>query len=348
MSRNRIAVVVLSVLFLFSAAVTISAQESDSPAPKGWPTEMKTVRYPSPVDQSRQPAIVYQPKVDKPVPLLVLLHTWSGTYRQPHPTLAKWCLEKDWALVAPDFRGKNETPQACGSELAVADIVAAVEYMKKRTRIDEERIYLIGRSGGGYASLLMAGRHPELWAGVSAWVPICDLKLWYAETSARNLAYPAMLEKCCGGKPGASEAVDEQYRVRSSGTWLHAAGSVSLDINHGIKDRTVPVSHSIRAFNILAEPAAKLSDEDISYFHDQRRVPKKLRNEKEDDPLFGEVPVLFRRISGNTRLTIFDGAHQAVDAAALHWLSLQRKGKPVDWSVADSATGSTGVEEVGR
>ncbi|MDR0335698.1 MAG: S9 family peptidase [Planctomycetaceae bacterium] len=343
-------------LFIFVALIfsfswlAVTADDGDKPAPKDWNQAMKTIQYLSPIDQSLQPAVIYVPESKEPIPLLVTLHTWSGDYRQPAQSRATWCIEKGWALIAPNFRGPNNTPQGCGSELAVADIVAAVEYMKKRTNIDPNRIYLIGGSGGGYASLLLAGRHPEIWAGVSAWVGITDLKDWHAETLAKKLPYAQHLEKVCGGVPGTSPEVDEQYRVRSANTWIHNAAGIPLDINHGIHDGhtgSVPVSHAIKAFNFLAEQDKKISDEEITYFRTERKVPETLRNETEIDPLFKKTPVLFRRISGNTRLTIFDGGHQSAEQAALHWLALQQKGKKPNWSVASgSSTGENQIQNV--
>ena len=66
---------------------------------------------------------------------------------------------------------------------------AFVDFAKKKTRIDKKRILLVGTSGGGYMSLLMAGRAPNLWAGVSAWVPISDLAAWHSETKKKGLKY---------------------------------------------------------------------------------------------------------------------------------------------------------------
>jgi dienelactone hydrolase len=336
-------------VFLFSWSL-VMADNRDEPAPKDWNQAMRTVRYPSPVDHSLQPAVIYVPESKEPVPLLVTLHTWSGDYQQPASSRATWCIEKHWALIAPNFRGPNNTPQGCGSELAVADIVAAVEYMKKRTKIDTNRIYLIGASGGGYGSLLLAGRHPEIWAGVSAWVGITDLKDWHSETSAKKLPYANHLEKACGGIPGASPDVDEQYRLRSANTWIQNAAGIPLDINHGIHDGhtgSVPVSHSIKAFNLLAEPDKKINEKDILYFRTERKVPETLRKETEPDPLFRGMPVLFRRISGNTRLTIFDGGHQSSEQSALHWLSLQQKGKKPEWNISPiSNTGEIQIKNV--
>ena len=332
-------------------AVCLVAAAEDAPAPKDWPDVMKTVKYPSPIDNSMQPAVVYVPEKSKTeaVPLLVTLHTWSGDYTQVAKARADWAVKHDWALIAPNFRGTNDKPDACGSELAVADIVAAVEYMKKRTKIDVDRIYLVGGSGGGYGSMLLAGRHPEIWAGVSAWCGIADLKAWHAETTDRKLKYARDLEKSCGGPPGASSEVDEQYRLRSSNTWLAGAASVPLDINHGIHDGhtgSVPCSHAITAFNLLAEPLKRISNADMQSMLTERKVPELLQLERQDDPLYGKLTVLFRRVSGSARLTLFDGGHSGADQAALRWLSRQRKGKPADWSVASPQETTAQTNEV--
>lgn len=43
------------------------------------------------------------------------------------------------------------------------DHVAAVEYMRRDARLDLERVGVMGRSYGGFMTLTLAGRHPELW-----------------------------------------------------------------------------------------------------------------------------------------------------------------------------------------
>ena len=230
----------------------------------GWPSEVRAIEYRSSADGSLQPALFYDPGGEEPKPLLIALHSWSGNYTQANPAYGLWCIAKKWVLVHPDFRGVNQRPEACGSELAVADILSAVEYAKKNCRIDEKRIYLVGASGGGYASLLMAGRAPEVWAGVSAWCPIYDLKVWHAEARERRLRYADMLEKVCSGAPGASAEVDQQYRVRSAAAWLERARNVNLSINTGITDGhngSVPISQTMHAFNAVAAPQDHISEE---------------------------------------------------------------------------------------
>ncbi|SVD04060.1 uncharacterized protein METZ01_LOCUS356914, partial [marine metagenome] len=191
--------------------------------------QVEEVKIKSSLDDSEQPAIFYQPKErEKPVPLLVILHSWSGNYKQSlHRECEAWCKQEGWSYLKPDFRGPNRNPQATGSELAVQDILDAVEFAKRKTRIDEKKILLVGTSGGGYMSLLMAGRAPNLWAGVSAWVPISDLAAWHSETKKKGLKYFREVEKSCGGPPGKSKEVDQQYSKRSPLTYLAKAKGIT-------------------------------------------------------------------------------------------------------------------------
>jgi hypothetical protein len=64
-----------------------------------------------------------------------------------------------------------------------------------------------------------------------------------------------------------------------------------------------------------------------------RKVPDALRAETENDPERGAKTVLFRRIAGAARITIFEGGHEQVTPAAFAWLSAQVKGKPADFAV---------------
>ena len=82
--------------------------------------------------------------------------------------------------------------------MVVSDIVDAVEFACRETKVDRKRVFLLGTSGGGYASLLMAGKRPDLWAGVSAWVPISDLRAWHKECKAKDPSIEADVTECSG------------------------------------------------------------------------------------------------------------------------------------------------------
>jgi len=43
------------------------------------------------------------------------------------------------------------------------------------------------------------------------------------------------------------------------------------------------------------------------------------------DKTYGAKCVLFRRQSGTARVTIFQGGHEIIPAAALHWLAKQQR-----------------------
>lgn len=291
--------------------------------PRTWPEQVRKIEYPSNADKSMQPALYYDSGSAKKKPLLVGLHTWSSTYRQSMSVpYAKWCMQKDWVFIHPNFRGPNTKPSATGSALVVEDILSAVEYAKSHANVDTNRIYLIGISGGGYASLLMAGKAPHVWAAVSAWVPIADLEKWYYQSLERKNRYADHIVASCGGKPGESAAVSQEYFDRSPINFLQNARDVKMDINAGIHDGytgSVPVSQTLRAFNVLADEKDRLSKDQIQYFVEKQEVPPSLKDVF-FDRYYGEKKVLFRRESHNARVTIFEGGHEGIPNAALHWL----------------------------
>jgi len=228
----------------------------------------ETVMIRSTVDGSDQPALLYAPQGDRPAPLLVSLHSWSAhhTAYDSYADALKGCRERGWIFLSPEFRGPNNRPEACASDLAVQDVLDAVDHARKHARVDENRIYVLGGSGGGHMALVMAHRAPELWAAVSAWVPITDVAAWHGFCQEKGYKYAKDVELSLSGPPG-DPARDAEYRKRSPVFWLERAKGLPVDIQSGIHDghggRAVPVDHSLRAFNGLAgangHASAKLS-----------------------------------------------------------------------------------------
>ena len=197
---------------------------------------LQEVGIESSLDGQLQPALVYIPEpAASKAPLLVLLHTWSSDYRQQSgglPEALEFCQREGWALAHPNFRGPNRTPQACASQLAVQDVLDAVEFMQSVCLVDQDRVYLLGLSGGGHMALSLTAHSPRLWAGVSAWVPISDLARWHQECSTSSnpgyQRYAQELNLVCGGEPGHSAQVDAQYFRRSPLHRLSAAAGVPV------------------------------------------------------------------------------------------------------------------------
>lgn len=280
------------------------------------------ITYPCSYDLSEQPARVLQ--ATRPGrPLLVYLHAWSWGYRQPEPQeLSRWCDRHDWNLILPHFRGPSWNPQSCGHEAAVQDIADAVAHAIRTYQADPANVFLCGCSGGGFHTLLMAGRHPHLWKGVSAWVPIADLVAWHRQPAAIQAGYAAHIESVCGGNPQSDSAAAANAVHRSPLTYLEPNLPCVIDINAGIHDGhsgPVPVSHALHAFNACVLPEERIPQEDIDAMTDGEAVPSRLRLQ-DDLPGFGDHHALYRRQADQTTVTLFEGGHEIVPTAVIAWL----------------------------
>jgi len=302
---------------------------------------VQEILYPCKIDNSSQPAMFRAAQGNEMRPLLVALHTWSADHTQKYKKFADWCEEHNWNYIFPEFRGPNWWSDACGSDFVVSDLEDAVRYACQNVNVDKKRIYLCGGSGGGHCSLLLAGRRPDLWTAVSSWCPISDIRYWHEQCSAMGLGYYKHIESACGGNPETNEAARKQAMMRSPVSWLQNAAELPLAINCGIHDGhpgkgSVPIDQAIFAFNILAKPEDCISWNDAQYMVKNEAIPEHLRT-TEDDPAFGAHKVLFRKVSNNARLTIFDGNHELYEYAALEWLGRQVKGKPIDWAAGPAS-----------
>lgn len=318
---------------LVFAAFTLRLLAVDAPPAKSSapPAGVQEITVVNSIDGVAEPVWFIPAPSAAPAPLLVHLHSWSA--RLGEASLAKECLKRGWAFLSPNFRGPNRRPEACGSRLAIQDVLDAVAYARRATAVDTRRIYLIGGSGGGHMALMMAQAAPELWAGVSAFVPITDLAAWHAFSQQQGSAYFKMLEQSCGGPPG-TPATDAEYRARSPLFTLARAAGVPIDIQVGIRDGhqgSVPVLNSLRAFNALAvangQGGQALDAAAMATIARDARIPDGLATESLEET-GRKRAVLFRRSAGPVRLTIFDGAHESDFPPAVRWLAQHEKPSP--------------------
>jgi len=71
-----------------------------------WSKYFEVVEIKSKLDNNIQKAYFFKSRSDRPRPLIVSLHTWSGNYNQIDQ-LAELCESKDLNYIHPDFRGAN-------------------------------------------------------------------------------------------------------------------------------------------------------------------------------------------------------------------------------------------------
>ncbi len=302
---------------------------SDLPKMEAWRQEVpgiREVRISSSADGSEQPALFYDSGSDRRKPLLVVLHSWTADYRQ-HFSIpyGAWAAANDWVLVHPNYRGDFDRPEATLSELAVSDVLDALRWAREHARIDSDRVYLAGFSGGAAAVLTMVGRRPELWTAAVAWVPVYDLVEWWGTIREHDdLHYAANIVASCGGEPRAGTQAERECRRRSPSSYLEQARGTGVEvlIATGVDDWFVPPSHALRAFNALALPEGRLSMDEIEAISVDGRIPESLDGEAEN-PLFDAAgkELLLERTSGQAVLWVFEGSHDVVYNAGLRWLA---------------------------
>ncbi|MBR1970262.1 MAG: prolyl oligopeptidase family serine peptidase [Clostridia bacterium] len=204
--------------------------------------EQKEILVKSTLDSSMQPSLFYKSETNEKRPLLVGLHTWSHDRFNQINNMLPYARKYDFNLLLPEFRGNNlETnpicTQACGSDYAKQDIKDAIDYVIDKENVDNENIFLLGLSGGGHMSLLMAGFCPEYFKAIGAYVPITDLEKW----TKQNKNYCEHVLACC------SNNVDEMKK-RSPLSYVENIAKANLKIFHGKFDPVVPVSHSLELY----------------------------------------------------------------------------------------------------
>ncbi len=296
-------------------------------------SDLTEIAIASSADGTEQPSLYLAPKspLNESVPLLVYLHSWSTDYHQDNTDWLREAAARGWLFIQPNFRGQNDTPQACGSKLARQDILDAVEWMQSKYPVDSRRIYLAGTSGGGHMTMLMAGHHPDRFSAASAWVGIGDIAEWYRfhVKEGQPDKYADDIVKSLGGPPGTSDEIDAEYRDRSPQFHIRRAVGLPLDIAAGVTDGhtgSVPIQHSLLVFNELAkvQKLPLVSAREIDELWTNQKLTTPGKSDQGIDPTY-EREIFLRRTAGKCRVTIFDGGHEGLPHAACEWLSHQQR-----------------------
>lgn len=177
------------------------AESIEKPNKPKWGDEFKVVEIKSPLDGALQPAYFYKTRSTDPQPLVVSLHTWSNDYTQ-YDSINHFSSLKDYNYIHPNFRGVNNKKEACCSDLVISDIDASIDYAIENANVDTTRIFVIGTSGGGYATLAMFMKSKHKIRKFSSWVPLVDLVRWYEETKIRKLKYADEILSCTESTSG--------------------------------------------------------------------------------------------------------------------------------------------------
>ena len=286
-----------------------------------WDNEFNIVEIKSGIDENVQKAYFYTSKSNKPKPLIVSLHTWSGSYSQKDD-LAKICQQNDLNYIHPDFRGVNWTKNACCSELAMNDIDEAITFAIDNSNVDTSKIFVIGVSGGGYATLSTFMKSKHNISKFSAWASISDLIAWYNESEIRNPKYAENVLDCTSSNNGLDIEVAKQKSPIYWNTPTDKLKKSKLFIYAGIYDGiqgSVPITQSINFYNkILTD----LSVSDTSkYISDNEKLQLlEFRKPLGDFGNIGDRKIYLKKGIENLSLVIFEGNHEMLTDFALNQL----------------------------
>jgi predicted esterase len=103
----------------------------------------------------------------RPTPLVVYLHGITGLPEEPfrNPTgLVPAIDQRGWLFASALGRGDHFYQ---GGTPGDADVMEVIADVRRRYRVDPDRIYLMGHSMGGYGTNNVAMHHPDLFAAVA-------------------------------------------------------------------------------------------------------------------------------------------------------------------------------------
>ena len=312
--------VMLIVLCLLGVSLGAIAVEWDDTESKNWPEGFNRITIPSSVDGTEQFAVYRQSASNEPMPLVVVLHTWSGNYAQEDELVP--FLDPNWHYIHPDFRGPNKTPEGCMGDKVIPDIDDSIDYALKHGNVDPSKIFVVGASGGGYATLGCFVRLKHRVNTFLSWVPISDLEAWYWQSKNRASRYTEHILAATSSEGDVLNVVEA--RKRSPLLWdLPKKPNGNIEIYTGIRDGydgSVPTSHSFLFYNKLAEHYGDAStavtvQEAIDLLSQGVTLGQDLGK-------LHENAILFKRQTGPATLTIFDGRHEMLPEACANRLRI--------------------------
>lgn len=306
--------------------ILLTAQVLASQSAADWPAACRVVEIPSTADGSQQPAYFYPAEGSEARPLIISLHTWSNGYDQ-RDTLAWIAVERNFNYIHPDFRGPNNRPEACGSDLAIQDIEDAIAYALEHGPVDRSQIHVVGVSGGGYATLLtyMNSTHPV--RTFSAWVPISNLIDWYYESVGRQQRYAQDIAQVTNPKRAAADdyaiGTIEAYRrspiFMSTPTDLRNNSTLYLFAGiHDGYEGSVPITHSLKFYNkVVGDFDPEATDAMVSTEQMLSLLERRNSNISHPKDLERGMVHFQQAYQDKVQVVIFEGGHELLPGVAL-------------------------------
>jgi len=235
------------------------------------PARRTTLEFTSPADGSRRRVDVAAPaRADgTPLPLVLAPHpiTWTAAedYHGGMPGLKRghhrgWrgLADRHGVLVASPH-GHHRRVELCSlaSPEQIADLAALPDELERAGySVDRTRVYACGLSMGALEALVVAGRHPDLFAGVVAFNPVIDVAAWHEDLSRtpveeiRRFGTAQRIHDEVGGAPS---EVPDAYAERSATTYVAGLARAPTLLLWSAHDVVVPRQESHHAHRLYRE-----------------------------------------------------------------------------------------------
>ena len=249
----------------------------------------------------------YNPK--KKWPLVVYLHG----YNQDNPEYINWWgsdkrhdqSSDKYEVIFIEPHGRGNT-QYLG--IGDQDVLKCIELAKQKFNVDEDRIYLMGSSMGGFGTWNVATRHPELFAAIS---PIYGGGDYHVFTPREKLEKMNNWEIYLSDKS-------------SSTAQLEALNNMPILVSHGDRDMSVDVNLSRYLVRMLQR-----WNYDVRYIE----VPEKGHTEL---GLWDQIIPWFLEHKRNIAPKQVRIRAADLQSASAHWVSVTQKRNPFEFMVVDA------------
>jgi dipeptidyl aminopeptidase/acylaminoacyl peptidase len=206
-------------LWTYSLATKRSKQLTHSMSAAISPNDMVKpylVHYPSRDGKFTISAWAYMPynigRNDK-YPVIVWVHGGPDSQQMnDYNPFIQYILNQGYIVIAPNYRGstgygqefqKANVMDMGGGDLQ--DVLAATDFIKKTGYVDPTKLIVMGRSYGGYMTMMAVTKAPDLWAAGVAIVPFVN---WFTEVQNEDPALQAS-DRATMGDPVKDKALWE-------------------------------------------------------------------------------------------------------------------------------------------
>ena len=187
----------------------------------------------------------FLPSKKSPVGTVIHFHG-NAQNLTAHSAFVDWLPEEGFNLFTFDYRGYGKSEGSPNRQGIYEDCIAAIEYIKTREDIDQEKIFILGQSLGGANAVTVLGK--KRFPGTRAVV-----------ADSAFFSYRSIVQDKIGGIPLLSllrwplsyVVVSNKH---SPDSVIHKISPLPILLIHGTSDQVIPYHHSKWLFEKAKEP----------------------------------------------------------------------------------------------